>query len=259
MNNTQVVILAGGLGTRISEETNTKPKPMVSIGGKPILWHIMKVYSHHGFNDFIICAGYMGNIIKEYFANYFLNMSDITFDMINNEMIVHQKKAEPWKVTIVDTGLESMTGERLRRIRPYIKNDYFCATYGDVIGNINIPQLVESHLSDKSHITLTGVQPPGRYGALRLNEKKVVAFKEKLKGDGSWVNGGFFVINSDILNTIPDTNVPWEEDPLESHAQNNLLGCYKHHGFWHPMDTLRDKKYLESLWVSGNAPWQIWK
>lgn len=253
----KAVILAGGLGTRLSEETSTRPKPMVEIGGRPILWHILKIYSAHGINDFVICAGYKGYIIKEYFANYFLHMSDITFDMAGNSMEVHRKKAEPWRVTIVDTGDETMTGGRIKRIADHIE-DTFCCTYGDGVGDIDINALIESHQKTGNLVTLTGVQPPGRFGALNLKGDKVVSFQEKPEGDGSWINGGFFVLEPSVFTYIEDDKTVWERQPLERLAAEDKLGIYKHHGFWRPMDTLRDKSELESLWNEGNAPWKLW-
>ena len=251
------VILAGGLGTRLSEETSLRPKPMVEIGGRPILWHILKIYSAHGINDFVICAGYKGYIIKEYFANYFLHMSDVTFDMSNNSMEVHQKNAEPWRVTVVDTGDETMTGGRIKRIAPYI-DETFCCTYGDGVGNIDITAAIASHRKSELKATLTGVQPPGRFGALQIENSKVRSFQEKPEGDGSWINGGFFVLEPSVFDEIDNDKTIWERKPLESLAAENQLGIFKHQGFWRPMDTLRDKIELEELWDSGNAPWKSW-
>lgn len=253
----KAVILAGGLGTRLSEETSIKPKPMVEIGGKPILWHILKIYSSHGINDFIICAGYKGYVIKEYFANYFLHMSDVTFDMGRNSMEVHHKKAEPWRVTIIDTGDETMTGGRIKRIAPYI-NETFCCTYGDGVGDIDITDLIGFHKQGGRQATLTGVQPPGRFGALNLDGDRVVSFQEKPEGDGSWINGGFFVLEPSVFDHIEGDCTIWERKPLEQLAATKQLGIYKHHGFWRPMDTLRDKIELENLWDSGKAPWKMW-
>lgn len=256
----KAVILAGGLGTRISEETATRPKPMVEIGGKPILWHILKIYSAHGINDFIICCGYKGYVIKEYFANYFLHMSDVTFDMVNNKMEVHQKYVEPWKITLVNTGDNTMTGGRLKRVAEYIKNeDSFCFTYGDGLSNVNITDLISFHKSQNVKATLTATIPPGRFGALNISDGKVNSFMEKPKGDGAMINGGFFVLSPDVINYISDDDTIWERGPLERLAMDNQLVAYKHHGFWQPMDTLRDKQYLEELWQSGNAPWKVWK
>lgn len=253
----KAVILAGGLGTRLSEETSTRPKPMVEIGGRPILWHILKIYSAHGINEFVICAGYKGYIIKEYFANYFLHMSDVTFDMVNNSMAVHHKNAEPWKVTIVDTGDDTMTGGRIKRIAPYV-DDTFCCTYGDGVGDIDITSLAAAHRSSGLKATLTGVLPPGRFGALDIVDERVRSFQEKPEGDGSWINGGFFVLEPSVFDEIDDDSTIWEKYPLESLAKKGQLGIYKHHGFWRPMDTLRDKLELENLWDSGQAPWKMW-
>ena len=256
----KAVILAGGLGTRLSEETNTKPKPMVNIGGKPILWHIMKIYSSHGINDFIICCGYKGYIIKEYFANYFLHMSDITFDMENNNMVVHDKRAESWKVTLVDTGDGSMTGGRLLAIKEHLKNEpSFCFTYGDGVGDIDITELIKFHNRHGKQATLTATYPPGRFGALEIVDGAVKNFKEKPKGDGAKINGGFFVLNNSVIDLIEDHKTVWEKEPLTSLASKNELMAFDHEGFWQPMDTLRDKFYLEKLWASNNAPWKVWK
>jgi glucose-1-phosphate cytidylyltransferase len=255
----KAVILAGGLGTRISEETHLRPKPMIEIGGKPILWHILKIYSAHGVNDFIICCGYKGYIIKEYFANYFLHMSDVTFDMSANQMKVHQKNAEPWRVTLIDTGDHTQTGGRLKRISEYLDRDEdFCFTYGDGISDIDISGLIMFHQSHKKLASVTAVSPPGRYGALALNGSLVKSFTEKPPGDGGRVNGGFFVLHPKVLNLIHDDQTSWESGPLEKLAELEQLMCFKHDGFWQSMDTLRDKNYLESLWESGNAPWKIW-
>jgi glucose-1-phosphate cytidylyltransferase len=255
----KAVILAGGLGTRISEETTVKPKPMVEIGGKPILWHIMKVYSAHGINDFVICCGYKGYLIKEYFANYFLHMSDVTFNLTSNEMEVHQNNAEPWRVTLVNTGESTMTGGRLRRVGDYLDSEDFCFTYGDGVGDVNISALVQQHKSSGLKATLTAVQPPGRFGALNINDQRINSFQEKPVGDGGWINGGFFVCSPDVLNYIPGDDTVWERDPLEQLASEGNLGAYFHRGFWQPMDTLRDKLHLEELWNSGKASWKIWK
>jgi glucose-1-phosphate cytidylyltransferase len=256
----KAVILAGGLGTRLSEETNTKPKPMVNIGGKPILWHIMKIYSSHGINDFIICCGYKGYIIKEYFANYFLHMSDITFDMENNNMVVHDKRAESWKVTLVDTGDDSMTGGRLLAIKEHLKNEpSFCFTYGDGLGDIDITELIKFHNRHGKQATLTATYPPGRFGALEIVDGAVKNFKEKPKGDGAKINGGFFVLNNSVIDLIEGHETVWEKEPLTSLASKNELMAFDHEGFWQPMDTLRDKFYLEKLWASNNAPWKVWK
>ena len=254
----KVVILAGGLGTRISEETVTRPKPMVEIGGKPILWHIMKSYSTHGLHDFIICLGYKGYVIKEYFANYFLHMSDVTFDMKNNDMQVHNNSAEPWRVTLVDTGEHTMTGGRLRRVKEYLGNDDFCFTYGDGLSDVNIRQLVAFHRSQGTLATVTATQPTGRFGAMQMEEHKVTHFQEKPKGDGSWINGGFFVLSPKAIDFIGGDESVWEREPLEALAAEGQLSAYLHHGFWQPMDTLRDKMHLEELWASGKAPWKTW-
>lgn len=255
----KAVILAGGLGTRISEETSVRPKPMVEIGGKPILWHIMKMYSAHGVNDFVICCGYKGYIIKEYFANYFLHMSDVTFDMQNNKMEVHQRNAEPWRVTLVDTGDETMTGGRLRRVRQYLFDEDFCLTYGDGVGDIDIAGAIRFHKLQGTLATLTATQPPGRFGALGLSEHKVHGFQEKPQGDGGWINGGFFVLSPEVIDYIDGDGTVWEKGPMERLAKEGQLSAYYHHGFWQPMDTLRDKHYLEQLWKSGKAPWKVWK
>jgi glucose-1-phosphate cytidylyltransferase len=254
----KTVILAGGLGTRLSEETSLKPKPMIEIGGRPILWHILKIYSSHGINDFIICAGYRGYVIKEYFANYFLHMSDVTFDMKINEMVVHHKKAEPWRVTIIDTGEETLTGGRIKRVREYVGNETFCCTYGDGVGDVDITASVAHHRAHGLLATLTGVQPPGRFGAVNVDGHLVHSFQEKPEGDGSWINGGFFVLDPGIFDFIDGDSSVWERAPLENMASERQLGIYKHHGFWRPMDTLRDKVELENLWDSGKAPWKSW-
>lgn len=255
----KAVILAGGLGTRISEESHLKPKPMIEIGGKPILWHIMKTYSHHGINDFIICCGYKGYVIKEYFANYFLHMSDVTFDMQKNEMQIHSNQSEPWKVTLVDTGIDSGTGGRLKIIEPYLKEDeHFCFTYGDGVTDANIKAIIEHHINSKQLATITAIQPPGRFGALNIEGNKISHFQEKPPGDDTWVNGGYFVLSKGIFDYIADCTVMWEQEPLQKLAQDNELSCYKHKGFWLPMDTLRDKNLLEKLWQSNQAPWKKW-
>jgi glucose-1-phosphate cytidylyltransferase len=255
----KVVILAGGLGTRISEETHLKPKPMIEIGGKPILWHIMKLYSAHDVNEFVICCGYKGYLIKEYFANYFLHMSDVTFDMAMNKMEVHHRKAEPWKVTLVDTGDATMTGGRLKRVASFIENeDAFCLTYGDGVSNVDISKEIAFHKSHGKSATVTAVQPPGRYGALQLREREVTGFTEKPQGDGGLINGGFFVLSPTCLDLIEGDESSWEGRPLTTLAQNEQLMAFEHKGFWQPMDTLREKNYLEELWDSGNAPWKIW-
>lgn len=253
----KAVILAGGLGTRLSEETSLRPKPMVEIGGRPILWHILKIYSSHGINDFIICAGYKGYVIKEYFANYFLHMSDVTFDMNQNTMEVHHKKAEPWRVTIVDTGDETMTGGRIKRVAKYIDGP-FCCTYGDGVGDVDISSLIAFHQNSGRLATLTGVQPPGRFGAIQLVDDRVLSFQEKPQGDGSWINGGFFVLEPQVLDLIEDDSTTWEREPLQKLAADGQLGMFRHNGFWRPMDTLRDKTELEYLWDSRNAPWKNW-
>lgn len=254
----KVVILAGGLGTRLSEETSLRPKPMVEIGGKPILWHIMKIYSHFGFNDFVVCLGFKGYMIKEYFSNYFLHMSDVTFDMTTNSMEVHQKNVEPWRVTLVDTGAESMTGGRVKRIAPYI-DDTFMLTYGDGVANVNIGELVAFHRQHGKTATVTSTQPSGRFGALNMNDDgQVLAFQEKPAGDGSWINGGFFVLEPSVLERIAGDSTIFEKEPLEGLARDGELVAYKHGGFWLPMDTLRDKQQLEELWTSGKAPWKLW-
>lgn len=256
----KAVILAGGLGTRISEETHLKPKPMVEIGGRPILWHVMKIYSAHGVNEFIICAGYKGYMIKEYFANYFLHMSDVTFDMSHNRMEVHHRRSEPWRVTVVDTGEATMTGGRLRRVRDYLENETFCFTYGDGVCDANITELVAFHRQSGLKATLTGVQPPGRFGLLDIQEDaKVARFQEKPEGDGGWINGGFFVLEPSVIELLTDDTTVWERRPLEELAQTRQLGVYKHRGFWQAMDTLRDRVYLEELWSSGKAPWKTWQ
>jgi glucose-1-phosphate cytidylyltransferase len=256
----KVVILAGGYGTRISEESSIKPKPMVEIGGKPILWHIMKIYSAYDINDFIICCGYKGYVIKEYFANYFLHMSDVTFDMKNNQMEVHQNKAEPWRVTIIDTGDGTMTGGRIKRVKDYIGGETFCLTYGDGVGDINIDRLLAFHREQKTLATLTAVQPPGRFGAFTLEqeETRIFHFREKTKGDGAWINGGFFILEPVVIDYIAGDSTVWEQEPLTQLAHDGVLSAYRHEGFWQNMDTLRDKNYLESLWTSGQAPWKMW-
>ena len=255
----KAVILAGGLGTRISEETHLKPKPMIEIGGKPILWHIMKIYSHYGVNEFVICCGYKGFMIKEYFANYFLHMSDVTFDMRDNSMQVLQQSAEPWRVTLIDTGEETMTGGRLRRVASYVKDEEaFCFTYGDGVSNVNIAELVTFHKAQRVKATLTATLPPGRFGALDLQGDKVRAFEEKPKGDGGMINGGFFVLSPSVLDLLDGDDCVWERGPLETLAERGELAAYQHHGFWQPMDTQRDKTHLEELWQSGQAPWKVW-
>ena len=255
----KTVILAGGLGTRISEETSARPKPMVEIGGRPILWHIMKMYSHYGINEFVICCGYKGYLIKEYFANYFLHMSDVTFDMQSNEMQVHQQFAEPWKVTLVDTGENTMTGGRLKRVAEYVKNEeIFCMTYGDGLSDVNISDLVDFHRQSGTAATLLSTFPPARFGTLDLDGHIVRSFAEKPRGDGGLINGGFFVLSPQTLDYIEDDQTIWELGPLQQLVENRSLSAFPHDGFWQPMDTLRDKQYLESLWESGKAPWKVW-
>jgi len=254
----KAVLLAGGLGTRISEESVLKPKPMIEIGGKPILWHIMKMYSAHGVNNFVICCGYKGYVIKEYFANYFIHNSDITFDVKNNKMEIHQNTAEPWKVTVVDTGEETMTGGRLKRVANYLGDEDFCFTYGDGVSDINIKASIEFHKSHGKLATITAVQPPGRYGALKMNGANVESFLEKPKGDGGYINGGFFVLNKKVIEFIKEDATIWEKEPMEKIAEKGQMQAFVHDGFWQPMDTLRDKKHLEELWGSGKAPWKVW-
>ncbi len=253
------VILSGGMGTRISEETISRPKPMIEIGGKPILWHIMKIYASHGINDFIVCCGYKGYMIKEYFANYFLHMSDVTFDMEKNDMLIHKRYAEPWKVTLIDTGEETQTGGRLKRVASYVEaEEIFCFTYGDGVADIDISALVAHHRQHGKLATVTAVQPPGRYGALDLDGSSVRGFSEKPKGDGAWINGGFFALSPRCLDLIEGDHTPWEGKPLSKLASSGELQTFRHLGFWHAMDTLRDKNYLEDLWGSGKAPWKTW-
>jgi glucose-1-phosphate cytidylyltransferase len=255
----KVVLLAGGLGTRLSEETVTKPKPMVEIGGKPVLWHIMKIYSSYGFNEFVICLGYKGYVVKEYFANYFLHQSDVTFHMQENKVEIHNSQAEPWKVTLVETGYETMTGGRVKRVSDYLNNEPFLLTYGDGVSNVNIAELVAYHTANKKQITVTAVQPLGRFGSLNITDhQQVVSFLEKPKGDGAWINGGFFVCQPEVLNYIVDDNTIFEKEPLEELAHSGQMMAYKHDGFWKAMDTLRDKHELETLWNTGNAPWKTW-
>ena len=254
----KAVILAGGLGTRISEETHLKPKPMVEIGGKPILWHIMKIYSFYDVNDFVICCGYKGYVIKEYFANYFLHMSDVTFDLTSNKVEVHQNNSEPWRITLVDTGESTMTGGRLKRVREYLGSEDFCFTYGDGVSDVDIGALIAQHKSLGLKATLTAVQPPGRFGALNLDGKRITSFQEKPVGDGGWINGGFFVCSPSVIDLIDGDDTVWERAPLETLASQEQLGAYFHQGFWQPMDTLRDKSHLEALWAGGDAPWKCW-
>jgi len=253
------VILAGGLGTRISEESHLKPKPMIEIGGKPIIWHIMKIYSAHGIDEFVICLGYKGYVIKEYFANYFLHMSDVTIDMAHNQVEVHQKGAEPWKVTLVDTGESTQTGGRLKRVARYIGDEEFCFTYGDGVADVNMTELISYHRSRKVKATLTAVQPPGRFGALVLEDRLIISFQEKPKGDGGWINGGFFVLSPAVLDYIEGDATVWEREPLERLARERTLAAHFHRGFWQPMDTLRDRNLLERLWRDGRPPWRTWE
>ena len=256
----KAVILAGGLGTRLSEETSTRPKPMVEVGGMPILWHIMKIYSSHGVNDFVICCGYKGYLIKEYFANYFLHMSDVTFCMKDNNMEVHHKRAEPWTVTLVDTGEHSMTGGRLRRVADYVKSDEaFCFTYGDGVGDIDIQATIDFHHKHGKLATLTASYPPGRFGRLDIKDGQVLDFKEKPKGDGNMINSGFFVLSPEVLSYLDDDSTVWEQEPLSQLAEQGQLMAYEHHGFWQPMDTLRDKQLLVELWEGSKAPWKTWE
>lgn len=256
----KAVILAGGMGTRMSEETHLRPKPMIEVGGKPILWHILKMYSAHGIDEFIICCGYKGYLIKEYFANYFLHMSDVTFDMAGNRMEVHERHAEPWRVTLVDTGEATMTGGRLRRVAPYLQGeDLFCFTYGDGVGDVDVTRLIAFHRAHGAQATLTAAFPPGRFGAIRIDEdQRVTSFNEKPKGDGGMVNAGFFVLSPRVIDLIEGDDTVWEQAPLETLAQRGELRAFAHHGFWQPMDTLRDRHYLEALWAGGTAPWKVW-
>ena len=254
----KAVILAGGLGARLSEETHLKPKPMVEIGGMPILWHIMKLYSYYGVNDFVVCLGYKGFVVKEYFANYFLHMSDVTFDMSKNKMEVHHAKAEPWSVTLVDTGDDTLTGGRLKRVKAFMGEEDFCFTYGDGVADIDIKKLISFHKTQGTLATVTAVQPPGRFGSLDITGSMISGFKEKPKGDGAWVNGGFFVLSPQIMEYIHDDNTIWEREPLETLAREGKLSAYRHNGFWQPMDTLRDRRHLEKLWDSNKAPWKHW-
>jgi glucose-1-phosphate cytidylyltransferase len=254
----KAIILAGGLGTRISEESYIRPKPMIEIGGKPILWHIMKIYSSHGVNDFVICCGYKGYLIKEYFANYFLHMSDVTFDIKHNKMEVHQNSAEPWRVSLVDTGEDTMTGGRLKRVRDYIEDHDFCFTYGDGVGDVDISSLIAFHTQELRLATLTATQAPGRFGALNLNGHRIRSFQEKPQGDGGWINGGFFVLSPKVIDYIDGDHITWEREPMERLAHEDQMNAWFHHGFWQPMDTLRDKNHLEELWASGKAPWKVW-
>ena len=256
----KAVILAGGLGTRLSEETATRPKPMVEVGGRPILWHILKMYAHHGINDFVICCGYKGYVIKEYFANYFLHMSDVTFDMRSNRMEVHRKRAEPWNITLVDTGDQSMTGGRLKRVAKYVEQDEaFCFTYGDGVSDVDISASIEFHKAHGKKATLTATYPPARFGALELKGSQVMSFKEKPRGEGGMINGGFFVLSPAVLELLKDDTTVWEQEPLNSLAEQGELMAFEHEGFWQPMDTLRDKQLLDELWASGRAPWKQWE
>ncbi|WP_373989526.1 glucose-1-phosphate cytidylyltransferase [Duganella sp. BuS-21] len=255
----KAVILAGGLGTRLSEETTVKPKPMIEVGGKPVLWHILKSYSAHGINDFVICCGYRGYVIKEFFANYFLHTSDVTFDLQKNSMEVHERFAEPWKVTLVDTGADTLTGGRLKRVRRYVENDEaFCFTYGDGVSDLNIAASIAFHKAHGKLATMTAVQPPGRFGAIDIAGQSITSFKEKPQGDGAWVNGGYFVLSPKVIDYIADDSTTWEKEPMERLAAEGQIDAYRHDGFWQPMDTLRDKMHLEDLWHSGKAPWKAW-
>ncbi len=254
----KAVILAGGMGTRLAEETQVRPKPMVEVGGHPILWHILKSYSAHGVNDFVICCGYRGYMVKEYFANYFLHMSDVTFDMTDNEMVVHERHAEPWKVTLVDTGVDTQTGGRLRRVADYLDDGTFCCTYGDGVADVNVTASIAFHKSHGRLATVTAVQPPGRFGALVLDNDVVTGFAEKPRGDGGLINGGFFVLEPDCLSLVDGDATKWEEEPLCHLAESDQLRAYHHDGFWQPMDTLRDRTHLEDLWASGSPPWRVW-
>jgi glucose-1-phosphate cytidylyltransferase len=254
----KAVVLAGGYGTRISEETTARPKPMIEIGGMPVLWHILKIYSHHGINDFIICLGYKGYVIKEYFANYFLHMSDVTIDLSTNKLEVHHKHAEPWRITLVDTGEQTQTAGRLKRVVDYLDDGPFCFTYGDGVGDVDITRLVAFHKDKGTLATMCAVQPPGRFGAIDIQGHRITRFEEKPSGDGSWINGGFFVLERGVLEYIDGDNTVWERDPLETLARDGQLSAYTHEGFWQPMDTLRDKVKLEALWQAGDAPWKVW-
>jgi glucose-1-phosphate cytidylyltransferase len=254
----KAVILAGGFGTRISEETTARPKPMIEIGGMPVLWHILKVYSHHGINDFVICLGYKGYVIKEYFANYFLHMSDVTIDLSSNKLEVHHKHAEPWRITLVDTGVETQTGGRLKRVADYLDGDTFCFTYGDGLADIDIGAELAFHRNNGVLATMCAVQPPGRFGAIEIRDHRITRFQEKPSGDGAWVNGGFFVLEPGVLRHIDGDDTIWEREPLESLARDGELSAFAHQGFWQPMDTLRDKVKLDELWQTGKAPWKVW-
>jgi glucose-1-phosphate cytidylyltransferase len=254
----KVVILAGGLGTRLAEETNVRPKPMVEIGGKPVLWHIMKIYAAHGLTEFVVCLGYKGYMIKEYFANYFLHTSDVTFDLQRNQMEIHERHAEPWKVTLVDTGDETQTGGRLLRVRKYVGDQDFCFTYGDGLSNVNVAALVRFHHEQGKLATVTAAQPPGRFGTLGLDGTSITSFVEKPAGDGAWINGGYFVLSPGVFDYLEGDQTIWERAPLEALARDRQLSAWRHTGFWHPMDTLRDKLVLEELWQSGSTPWKVW-
>jgi len=252
------VILAGGVGTRISEETQVRPKPLVEIGGVPIIWHIMKIYSSYGINDFVICCGYKGYLIKEYFANYFLHMSNVTFDLKNEKMEIHEKNSEPWKVTLIDTGLNTFTGGRLKKVKQYVEDDTFCFTYGDGLSDVNISELIDFHRDKKKIATVTAIQPPGRFGNLNLEVDSVKSFKEKPMADGNWINGGFFVLEPGVFDYVQSDSTSWEREALEKLSNSNQLVAFKHSGFWYAMDTLREKNYLDELWNNGKAPWKIW-
>jgi len=258
MTRLKTVILAGGLGTRLSEETVIRPKPMVELGGRPILWHIMKLYAHFGINDFVVCLGYKGYTIKEYFANYFLHNSDVTINLRNNELKVHQNSSEPWSVTLVDTGDDTATGGRLRRVRQHVDGETFCFTYGDGLADVDIAALIAFHRQKKTHATLTAVQPPGRFGVIDIEEDKIRDFAEKPPGDGSWINGGFFVLEPEVFDLIEGDATSWEREPLETLARSGQLSAFRHNGFFHPMDTMRDRAHLDALWSSERAPWKVW-
>jgi glucose-1-phosphate cytidylyltransferase len=255
----KAVILAGGLGTRISEETESKPKPMIEIGAKPLLWHIMKIYSAHGIDEFVVCLGYRGYVIKEYFANYYLHMGDVTFDMKDNRMEVHQSGAEPWKVTLIDTGAETMTGGRLKRVLPYVEGEEFCFTYGDGVADVDIGALIDFHRASGCRATVTAVQPSGRFGALDIDGDRIRRYEEKPKGDGGWINGGFFVLSPDVGDYIDGDATVWEQQPLQRLAEQDQLAAYRHRGFWHAVDTVRDKRHLQELWDTGSPPWKLWE
>jgi glucose-1-phosphate cytidylyltransferase len=254
----KAIILAGGAGTRLSEETSVRPKPMLEIGGQPILWHIMKIYSAHGINEFIICCGYKGYVIKEYFSNYFLHMSDVTFDIAANRMEVHQRHAEPWRVTLLDTGVNTQTGGRLKRIKDYLGEEDFCMTYGDAVSDVDLRKALELHRREGKLATVTGIQPPARFGTLSIEGSRVLSFQEKVIGEGSWINGGFFILSPAVLSYIEGDATLWEREPMERLAREGQLNVFCHHGFWQPMDTLRDKRALEAFWQSDRAPWKVW-